>query len=412
MFDFLMTAAQRAVRDEARRFVRDDVPPQLLIDMDSDQVQYPRAYVQRAAARSLLGLRFPKEYGGRALDWTAELAVIEEIGVLGSSLGCLYVLPSIVGEAISRFGTAQQKERYLLPTLQGRKFTAEALTEPRGGSDFFGATTTAVHKGDHYVLNGQKRFVVGAEGADYFLVYARTNPDGPSHKAISAFLVDRGPGVEVAHIFGLMGSRGGGVGRVVFKNAVVPAANLVGQENGAGPIFYQMMVPERLTSAAGALGIARAALEVAARYSTRRKAFGQRIKEFQGVSFKVAESITRLDAARAMVYTAGKAEDLGQPPALVRRLVSEAKKFATETAWDVTNHAMQIMGGIGYTNIFPVERLLRDARLTMIWTGTNEIMNLVIQHEYYKGLKERETDGRDVEMDALHSHLEGEKVYE
>lgn len=412
MFEFVMTEEQKAVRDEARQFVKEEVPPQLLIDMDADQVQYPREYVQAAAARRLLGLRFPREYGGRALDWTAELAVIEEVGVLGSSLGCLYALPSIVGEAIHRFGTPAQKERYLLPTLQGLKFTAEALTEPRGGSDFFGATTTAVRQGDHYVLNGQKRFVVGAEGADYFLVYARTNPGGPPHQSISAFLVDRGPGVEVGHVYGLMGSRGGGAGRVIFKDAVVPAENLVGQENGAAPIFYQMMVPERLTSAAGALGIARAALEIAARYSTRRKAFGQRIKEFEGVSFKVAESITRLDAARALVFVAGKAEDSGQPAPLVRRLVSEAKRFATESAWEVVNHAMQIMGGIGYTNVFPVERLLRDARLTMIWTGTNEIMNLVIQHEYYKELKDLGDGARDVELDALNSRLEREKIYE
>ncbi len=412
MFDFLLTEAQRQVRDEARRFVRDDVPAQLLVDMDADQVQYPREYVQKAAERQLLGLRFPTEFGGRGLDWVTELAVIEEIGVLGSSLGCLYALPSIIGEAINRFGTREQKEKYLLATLEGKKFTAEGLTEPRGGSDFFGATTTAVRQGDHYILRGQKRFVVGAEGADYFLIYARTDPNGPPHQSISAFLVDRGPGVEVGHIYGLMGSRGGGAGRVVFRDAVVPAENLVGKENGAAEIFYQMMVPERLTSAAGAIGIARAALEVAARYSTRRKAFGQRIKDYQGVSFKVADSSTLLDAARAITYTAGRAEDSGQPPQLVRRLVSEAKKFATDAAWQITNDAMQILGGIGYTNIFPVERLLRDARLTMIWTGTNEIMNLVIQHEYYRELTRQSGDRRDIEGDATAAGLTEEKVYE
>ncbi|MFZ5828102.1 MAG: acyl-CoA dehydrogenase family protein [Bacillota bacterium] len=412
MFDFLMTPEQRSVRDEARRFVREAVDPQLVIDMDQERVNYPREYVVAAAERNLLGLRFAPRWGGRGLDWVTELAVIEEIGVLGTSLGCLYSLPTIIGEAIHRFGNDYHKERYLLPTLQGKKFTAEGLTEPRGGSDFFGATTTAVRRGDHYVLNGQKRFVVGAEGADYFLIYAKTDPTAPPHQAMSVFLVDRGPGVEVGHIYGLMGGRGGGAGRVVFRDAVVPVENRIGEENGASQIFYQMMVPERLTSAAGALGIARAALEVAAAYSTRRKAFGQRIKEFQGVSFKVADSITKLDAARALAYTAARAEDSGQPAPLVRRLVSQAKKLATDTAWDVTNHAMQIMGGIGYTNVFPVERLLRDARLTQIWTGTNEIMSLVIQHEYYKELKARGQDGRDIERDAAGAELEEEKVYE
>lgn len=412
MHDFLLSEEQRKIRDAARLFVKDDVPHQLLIDMDADKVQYPREYVQKAGANRLLGLRFPTEVGGRGMDWVTEMAVIEEIGVLGAALGCLYALPSIVGEAINRFGTPYQKEKYLKPTLEGRLFTAEGLTEPRGGSDFFGATTTATRQGDHFVLRGQKRFVVGAEGADYFLVYAKTNPEGKPHQSISAFLVDRSPGVEVGHLYGLMGSRGGGAGRVVFQDAIVPAENLVGELHGARAIFYQMMVPERLTSAAGAIGIARAALEVAARYATRRKAFGQRIKEFQGVNFKIAESSTLLDAARAMVYTAARAEDSGQPPALVRRLVSEAKKFATEAAWEITNHAMQVMGGIGYTNIFPVERLLRDARLTMIWTGTNEIMNSVIQHEYFKEMADQAADRRNVEQDATECAHEDEKVYE
>ena len=158
--------------------------------------------------------------------------------------------------------------------------------------------------------------------------------------------------------------------------------------------------------------MARAALEVATDYSTKRKAFNQTIKDFQAVSFKVADSITRLDAARALVYTTARAIDSGVPAAQGRRLVSEAKKFATETAWFVVNEAMQIMGGIGYTNIFPVERLLRDVRLIMIWTGTNEVMDLIIQHEYYKELKKQTPTHRRIEEDALNAHLTEEKVYE
>ncbi|MFA5786773.1 MAG: acyl-CoA dehydrogenase, partial [Actinomycetota bacterium] len=237
-----------------------------------------------------------------------------------------------------------------------------------------------------------------------------TDPNAPPHKSISTFLVERGPGVEVSHVYGLMGTRGGGTGRLTFKDAKVPAENLVGQENGAAPIFYQMMIPERMTSAAGAIGAARAALDVAVRYSTRRKAFGKPIKDYQAVSFKVADCLTRLDAARGMIYGAATAIDTGQSPGLCRRLVSEAKKLGTQTAWDVINDAMQIMGGIGYTNVFPVERLLRDARLMMIWTGTNEIMNLIIQHEYYRELGE--IKGRDIEQDAEGADLEDEKIYE
>jgi hypothetical protein len=411
VIDAILTDEQRILRDEVRDFVR-WVPKELILDMDADKVRYPRAFIQEAARRNLLGLRFPEKYGGRGLGWADEIIALEEIGVLGTALGCLYSLYSIVGEAINVFGTDEQKERWLRPALAGQFGVAEGLTEPRGGSDFFGTTTRAIHDGDAYILNGQKRFVVGAEGADIFLIYARTDPDAPAHKGLSAFVVEREPGVETSYIYGLMGTRGGGTGRLVFRDARVPAANLIGPENGAAAIFYQMMIPERMTSAAGAIGMGRAALEIAARYSDKRHAFGQTIRRFEGVSFKVAESITLLDAARGLVHLAARAIDAGDDPDRCRRLVSESKAFATDAAWQVVNHAMQIMGGIGYTDVYPVERLLRDARLIMIWTGTNEIMDLVIQHEYYKELLRRGPTGRDVESDAAQAERSEEKVYE
>lgn len=412
MFDFLLTARQKELQKEAIAFVKEKVPKQLILDMDAEKVVYPVDYLKELGQANLLGLRFAPDYGGRGLNWVDEIGVLEEIGVLGTSLACLYSLPSIVGEALACFGSEDLKRRYLKPTLEGKLYTAEALTEPRGGSDFFGATTVAVKDGEDYILNGQKRFVVGAEGADYFMVYAKTNSEGKAHESMSAFIVDRGPGVEVGHLYGLMGTRGGGAGRVVFKDVRVPGKNILGKENGAAEIFYQMMIPERMTSAAGALGMARAALEVAAAYSTKRKAFNRTIKDFQAVSFKVADSITRLDAARSLVYTAARAIDSGVPGGLGRRLVSEAKKFATSTAWEVVNNAMQIMGGIGYTNVYPVERLLRDTRLIMIWTGTNEVMDLIIQHEYYKKFGKQIANHRAIEEDALNAHLTEEKVYE
>jgi acyl-CoA dehydrogenase len=407
----ILEPAQRELCDEVRAFVQ-WVPRQLILDMDADRVRYPREFVEEAARRNLLGLRFAAEYGGRGLGWCDEIVALEEVGVLGTSLACLYSLPSIVGEAIHVFGTHEQKARWLRPALEGRLTMAEALTEPRGGSDFFGTTTTARREGDVFVLEGQKRFVVGAEGADLFLVYARTNPQAKPHKGLSAFIVERGPGVDVEHVYGLMGTRGGGTGRIYFRGARVPAENLIGPENGAAAVFYQMMIPERMTSAAGALGMARAALEIATRYSDRRKAFGEKIRSFQAVSFKVADSITQLDAARMLVYGAARAVDAGDDPARCRRLVSEAKKFATDMAWEVVNDAMQILGGIGYTNVYPVERLLRDTRLIMIWTGTNEIMDLIIQHEYYRELLGSRARVRDVEEDAAEADQAEEKVYE
>jgi acyl-CoA dehydrogenase len=409
MYDFLLSEQENALQAEARRFVKEDVPSSLIRSMDADQVRYPREFIEKAASRNLLGLRFPEQWGGRGVHWTGEVAALEEIGVLGSCLACLYSLVSIVGEAIRVFGTDEQKEKYLKPTLQGKLCCAEALTEPRGGSDFFGATTMALKDGDHYILNGQKRFVVGAEGADYFLVYAKTATDAPPQKSISAFLVDREAGVEVKHVYGLLGSRGGGTGRIYFRDAKVPARNLVGPEHGGALVFNRMMIPERLTTAAAGLGMARCSLEVAARYSNRRKAFGDLIRRFQAVSFKIADSAARLDAARSLVYVAARHVDQGLDS---RRIVSEAKKTSTEMLWSVINDCMQVMGGIGYTSVYPIERFLRDARLQMIWTGTNEVMDLLIQHEYYRELLEKKEETRDVELDATDEAGDEEKVYE
>jgi len=412
VFEAFMTPEQKKLRDEVRDFVRNEVPRSLLIDMDADKLRYPKEYVEKLAKKNLLGLRFPPKYGGRGLKWVDDIIALEEVGVLGTSLGCLFSLPIIVGEALNVFGTHEQKTKYLKPTLEGKLCCAEALTEPRGGSDFFGTTTVAKKEGRNYVLKGQKRFVVGADGADYFLAYAKTRTDAPGHQSLSAFLVDRGSGVKAEYLYGLMGTRGGGAGRLVFDNAVVPEENLLWKENSGSDVFWQMMIPERMTSAAGALGTARAAIEIASRYSQKRKAFGKEIKKFEAVSFKVADSITLLDAARGIVYAAARTIDERKDSGLQRRMASEAKKFATETGWQIVNNAMQILGGIGYTNVYPIERLMRDARLALIWTGTSEIMNLIIQHEYYRELNESKAKIRDVEHDAAEADKEEEKVYE
>lgn len=401
MYDFLLKPKERAVRDEARKFVREEVSSDFLRKLDNDEITYPRELVERLAAHNLRGIRFPKKYGGRGLSWVAEVAATEEIGALGMAVGCAFSMPSIVGEALNVFGTEEQKQKYLKPYLEGKLVSAEALTEPRGGSDFFGATTKAILEGDHFIVNGQKRFVVGAEGADFFVVYCRTNfePDAHKHNRISLLIIDKGPGVKTEYLYGLLGCRGGGTGRLVFRNAEVPKENLIGELHGGALCFNQMMIPERLTSASGCLGIW-GALDLAVRYSNRRRAFGQPIREFQGVSFLVADSITQLDAARGLTYMAARAVDNKDPN--VRRIVSEAKRFSTEVAWNVVNNAMQIMGGIGYTDVYPIERALRDTRLALIWTGTSQIMNLLIQHEYYDQVLNQPYDRRKLEQDAMH----------
>lgn len=407
----LLDTQEKQIQEEVRAFARDKVSADYIRAMDREEIDYPRQFVQELGRQNLLGLRFEPKWGGRGLPWSAEVQAEEEIGVLGTALGCAFVMPSIVGEALSRFGTNEQKEKFLKPILRGELISAEALTEPRGGSDFFGATTLAVEKEDHFLINGQKRFVVGATEAELFLVYCRTNlqESAEKYKRISTFIVERTAGVSTEHVYGLMGTRGGGTGRLVFREVKVPKENLVGTLHGGALVFNQMMIPERLTSAAASLGMARAALEIATRYSDKRFAFGQPIRKYQGVSFMISEAATQLDAARGLVYMAAKAADRSAPN--MRRLVSEAKKFATKMAWDVSNTAMQVMGGIGYTDIYPVERIVRDSRLSQIWTGTNEIMNLLIQHEWYQEVLRKDHLARDIENDAMNPHANQEKCF-
>lgn len=400
MYDFMLTPKEQELKDEVRQFVREEITSEFLRKMDNNEITYPRDFVKKLADKGLRGIRFPEKYGGREMSWVAEVAATEEIGCLGMALGCAFVMPSIVGEALNVFGTEEQKEKYLKPYIEGKLVAAEALTEPRGGSDFFGAMTKAELKGDHFILNGMKRFVVGAEGADFFLVYCKTNFDPNVHKysRLSLLIVEKGLGVETQYLYGLLGCRGGGTGRLVFRDVKVPKENLVGELHGGATCFNQMMIPERLTSAAGCLGVW-GALDLAVRYSNKRRAFGKEIREYQAINFKIADSITQLDAARGLCYMAAKAVDENYPN--VRRIVSEAKRFSTEIAWDIVNNAMQVMGGVGYTDVYPLERALRDTRLGMIWTGTSEIMNLLIQHEYYNQVLDPAYDRRILEEDAM-----------
>ena len=400
MYDFLLTPKEQDLKKEVRRFVRDEITTEYLRKMDNNEIVYPKDFVEKLADKGLRGIRFPKKYGGREMSWVAEVAATEEIGCLGMALGCAFVMPSIVGEALNVFGTEKQKEKYLKPYIEGKLVAAEALTEPRGGSDFFGSMTRAELKGDHFILNGMKRFVVGAEGAEFFLVYCKTNFDPTAHKygRLSLLIVEKGPGVKTEYLYGLLGCRGGGTGRVAFRDVKVPKENLVGELHGGAICFNQMMIPERLTSAAGCLGVW-GALDLAVRYSNKRRAFGKKIRNFQAVNFKIADSITQLDAARGLCFMAAKAVD--EKYTNVRRIVSEAKRFATEIAWDIVNKAMQVMGGIGYTDVYPIERALRDFRLGMIWTGTSEIMNLLIQHEYYDQVLGSDYNRRSIEEDAM-----------
>jgi alkylation response protein AidB-like acyl-CoA dehydrogenase len=415
MFDYLMTPQQIKLRDETRDLIK-WIPREYILDMDADKIKYPKEFMIEAGRRNLIGIRVPVEYGGRGGQWQDDIIVAEEVCVPGYIFGCAWgVTGDVVTEALVHFGTEEQKKKYLPPICKGDKYAAECLTEPRGGSDFFGATTIARKDGSDFILNGQKRFIVGGEGADYFLVYAKTDLEAPSAKSMTCFMVERDMGVQTEYLYNLMGSRGGGTARVVFDNVRVPQENVIGEVNGAGTVFNQMMIPERFGTAAMTIGAARPALDIATDYSTKRKAFGTQIKNFEGVSFKIAEMVIKLDSARAMIYTTALAIDSGKvKPSRCRRMASESKKFVTEQCWDVANLAMQVMGGIGYTDVYPIEKIVRDLRLAMIWVGTNEIMSLIIQHEHYRERLAELASGekRDSEMDALNAFAEGEKIFE
>jgi alkylation response protein AidB-like acyl-CoA dehydrogenase len=388
----------------------------MILDMDTEKIQFPHAYLQEAGRRNLLGIRIPKRYGGRGLGWVEDTIVAEEIGVASYSLACLWgVGADIVAEAICEFGGEKLKQEIVVPLLQGKLYAAEGLAEPRGGSDFFGATTKAVRDGNGFRITGQKRFILGGEGADYFLIYAKTDDKAPGHKSITAFLVPRDACVKSEYLYGLMGVRGGGAARLSLKDIYVPEEYVLNEDNGGFAVFMKMMIPERLGTAAMTIGSVRPALEIATRYSSRRKALGITINNFQAVSFKIADSVMLLDAARSLVYTTALAIDSGKAnQRRIRRMVSDSKKFVTEACREVANNAMQVMGGIGYTSVYPIERILRDIRLSMIWVGTNEIMQYITQLEWYKEFEQEisKTDQRDSELDASHADYSEEKVFE
>ncbi|MGC8516161.1 MAG: acyl-CoA dehydrogenase family protein [Thermoplasmata archaeon] len=420
MEDFLLNESEREIKYLARKTVK-SIPSDLIRSIESESERFPREFIDINAGANILGLRYLRIYGGRESSWVGDMSAVEEMGYLGFTLSCMYSLGTIVGEPINKFGTKEQKEKYLRGITSGKLYGAEAITEPSGGSDLFGMMkTTATKKGRSFVLNGQKRFIVGGQGADFFVTYAISDPSALNRtRGVSAFIVDRDtPGLKVETMYGLMGNKGGGTARIVFKDAEIPEENLIGDLNGGYDVFNIMMVPERLTTAAGSVGVGMAAIEIATGYALRRKAFGSKIIEHEGVSFRLAESLTALSGAAALVYEASRvADELEKkkvPLAYARKIISMAKLTSSETMWSAVNNAMQVMGGIGYTTVYPIERLLRDARLGLIWTGSSEVMKMIIQHEFVKEISKAEywNNKRNVEQDALDFKLVEEKVYD
>jgi alkylation response protein AidB-like acyl-CoA dehydrogenase len=426
---YLLTTEEQQLQKEIREFVK-SIPKELILGMDNETIKFPYELMKECAERGYLGPRVPKEYGGRGMSWVAQQMISEELGGIGQIFACNLTLgPGLIADCLVKHGTKEQKDKYIKPLLKAEIFAGEGLTEPRGGSDFFGATTTAEKKGDYYYLNGEKRFIVAAEASDFLIVFAKTNfdPNCDKHKRLTLFIVDRyidgKENYEVSYIYGLMGSRGGGTARVTFKDSKVPVSNILGELDQGYDVYTTLMINERLDAACNCIGTARPALEVATRYSMQRKQFGKTINRLQAVKFHIADAVRLLDAASAVCYQCSVMVDkwlendkiANVDLARIRRQVSQAKRFTTEACQEAVKHCMEVMGGIGYTNIYPIERIMRDIALGSIWTGTNDVQNLVIAHEWYDEVDVQIKDeelGRNWEFDAPEAYRVEEKVYE
>ena len=363
------------ILDTVRRFVEREVIPVASTYEHADE--YPTVLVERMKELGLFGATIPVEYGGLGLDYTTYALIVEELcrgwmslsGVLNTHLMFAFV--------VNMHGTREQKERYLPAMARGEHRAALCLTEPHAGSDAQAIRTTAVRRGDHYVIDGAKMFITNARTATVYSLVAKTDPRAdPPYSGISLFAAEKGPGLTVGRDIDKIGYKGIETCEVSFEDYRVPAANLVGGTEGRG--FQQVLSGlevGRINIAARAVGVARAAFEDAIRYAQQRTTFGKPICEHQAIQLKLADMATKIEAARLLVQRAATMKDRGERCDLEAGM---AKLFASETCQEVTLEAMRILGGYGYTKEFRVERYYRDAPLMIIGEGTNEIQRLVI----------------------------------
>jgi len=382
--DVLLRDEEIAFRKEFKGFLGQlDVSFILRMDKEEEK-EFPAEFVRALGRNNYLGIPLPKKVGGRGLNAVCAILAEEELGALAFPLGCAMGMSTYLCRAIHKYGKPDLWERYVKPTLRADLICAEGITEPLKGSDIARLKTVARREKDRYVVSGEKRFQKGGIGADWFLTFARTNPDVPPHKGITAIVVDRSHGIQVVEQFNLLGWRGMGASHLLMKNTEVPVENRVGEEGQGFEILMYLLQTERLMEASTALGSARECLKIAVRYSDAREQFERKIRDFQGISFKIADMAANLDAGRLLCLRAARVVDKEEQRP--NREVAMAKFFATEAAWNIIDQALQILGGIGYTDYYPVERFLRDVRVSRIYTGTNEIMRELTQRATYDEL--------------------------
>jgi butyryl-CoA dehydrogenase len=375
--DFNLTPEQKMVQSVVHRFAEAEIRP-VAQELDATG-EFPWPIIRKMGKMNLMGMTVPREYGGAGIDDISYMIAIEEIArVCASTSVIMAVHNSVCCYPIHVFGSEFQKERFLKPLASGDKLGAFALTEPGAGSDAGAVRTTVVLDGDNYILNGNKIFITSGSEADILVVIASTDPSR-GVKGLSTFIVEKGtPGFTYGTIEDKMGVRASATSELVFENCRIPKENLLGEEGRGFKLGMVTLDSSRMGIAAQAVGIAQGALDEAIKYAREREQFGRPIGKFQAIQWKLAESATKVQAARFLVHQAAYLKGAGKP---YTKESSMAKLYASKIAREVTNDAVQIHGGYGYTKDYAVERLYREAKITEIYEGTSEVQKMVIARE-------------------------------
>lgn len=378
--NFELNNEQSMAREMFAAFAEKEVKP-LAHDIDEEE-RFPAETVEKMKKYGFFGIPYPKELGGQGCDVLTYIMCVEELSKVCGTTGVIVSAhTSLCADPIYKYGTKEQKEKYLVPLASGKKIGAFGLTEPGAGTDASGQQTKAVLEGDHYVLNGSKIFITNGGVADIYVVFAMTDKS-KGVKGISAFIVEKDfPGFSIGKKEKKMGIRGSATTELVFENCIVPKENLLGQEGKGFTVAMTTLDGGRIGIAAQALGIAEGALDETVKYVKERKQFGRSIAAFQNTQFRLADMKTKIDAAKLLVYRAAMLKQAG---AKFSTEAAMAKLFAAETAMAVTTECVQLFGGYGYTREYPVERMMRDAKITEIYEGTSEVQRMVISNALLK----------------------------
>ena len=378
--DFVLSKEQEMARQLFRDFAEKEVKP-LAQEVDEEE-RFPAETVAKMQKFGFMGIPFPKELGGQGCDTLTYAMCVEELSKVCATTGVIVSAHTSLGcDPIKKYGTPAQIEKYLVPMAQGKKLGAFGLTEPGAGTDASGQQTKAVLDGDHYVLNGSKIFITNAGQADVYVIFAMTDKSKGNH-GISAFIVEKEfPGFSIGKKELKMGIRGSSTCELIFENCIVPKENLLGQEGKGFGIAMGTLDGGRIGIAAQALSIAQGAFDETVKYVKERKQFGRPISAFQNTQFQLADMKAKIEAARLLVYSAAVAKDTKKRFSVDAAM---AKLFAAETAMEVTTKCVQLFGGYGYTRDYPVERMMRDAKITEIYEGTSEVQRMVISGSFLK----------------------------